>query len=122
LCGPVSKVSLLETVMSDIETLLDTLAEKIAAKIVAAPPAPPPSEWRTPIEAAALLKLRPQTLEQWRHKGVGPRYHKLVRGVRYKQADLDEFLASSGRRSTSEPVRPRKADPAPRPRKARGPK
>jgi excisionase family DNA binding protein len=56
---------------------------------------------RTP-EAAAYLNVQPATLEQWRWNGRGPRFCKIGRSVRYRQADLDLFLAERVFQSTTE--------------------
>jgi predicted DNA-binding transcriptional regulator AlpA len=55
-------------------------------------------------EAAAVLGLEPATLRNWRVKGQGPRYVQLSRrAVRYSRTDIDEWVASRVRRSTSAP-------------------
>lgn len=43
-------------------------------------------------DAAALLGLSPRTLSQWRWTGIGPRFHKFGRAVRYKLSDLIEYV------------------------------
>lgn len=43
-------------------------------------------------EAAALLNLKPKTLEAWRYAGRGPRFVKFGRLVRYRVRDLEEFM------------------------------
>lgn len=53
-------------------------------------------------EAAHLLKIKSSTLNGWRHEGRGPRYVKLDGAVRYRQADLDAYIESNLRTSTSE--------------------
>jgi excisionase family DNA binding protein len=53
-------------------------------------------------EAARYLSLSPRTLERLRLDGSGPRYCKLRRSVRYRQSDLDAWLASNAVVSTSE--------------------
>jgi len=53
-------------------------------------------------EAAAYLCIKPTTLEQWRWNGKGPRFIKLGRSVRYRQAHLDDFLNSRVFTSTTE--------------------
>ena len=45
-------------------------------------------------EAAAFLRLSPQTLANWRAKRFGPAYHKFGRRVRYKMTDLERFTNS----------------------------
>lgn len=53
--------------------------------------------------AARRLGIRPATLERWRWLGVGPRYLKLGRCVRYAPEDLEAFVAASARVSTTDP-------------------
>lgn len=54
-------------------------------------------------EAAARLHLSPRTLEGLRVRGEGPPFIKLgARSVRYAKGDLEEWIASRRRRSTSD--------------------
>lgn len=46
----------------------------------------------TPEEAAAFLRISPETLRTWRHLGEGPRYLKMGRAVRYRRTDLEAWL------------------------------
>ena len=46
--------------------------------------------------------IKPNTLEGWRVRGEGPRYLKIGRLVRYKTEDLDAYLESRARCSTSQ--------------------
>ncbi len=48
------------------------------------------------VEAAKILSASPQTLRNWRFIGRGPAYSKRGRMVRYKVADLLNFM-NSGR-------------------------
>lgn len=43
-------------------------------------------------EVAALLKISPQTLRDWRYQNRGPRYLKLGKAVRYRPADINDWL------------------------------
>jgi excisionase family DNA binding protein len=52
-------------------------------------------------EAAKYCGLSKRTLEKWRVEGGGPRYVKLGRSVRYRPTDINEFVESAVRRSTS---------------------
>ena len=54
------------------------------------------------IEAAQHVRLSKPTLERLRLTGDGPSFLKLGRAVRYRKADLDEWLASRLVRSTSQ--------------------
>jgi predicted DNA-binding transcriptional regulator AlpA len=56
---------------------------------------------RTP-EAAFYCGSSPSTFEKLRLVGGGPRFIKLGRRVVYDPADLDTWLASNRRASTSE--------------------
>jgi excisionase family DNA binding protein len=53
-------------------------------------------------EAATLLRLSELTLERLRVAGGGPVYVKAGRLVRYREADLEEWITSRVVKSTSE--------------------
>lgn len=53
-------------------------------------------------ETAALVGLKPNTLEVWRNQGKGPRYRKIGRLVRYSESDVLTWLDAQSRRSTSD--------------------
>lgn len=53
-------------------------------------------------EAADYLGLKAATLNKWRVFGQGPPFIKVGHLVRYRKADLDAFLQSRLRRSTSD--------------------
>ncbi|OPL16338.1 MAG: excisionase [delta proteobacterium ML8_D] len=53
-------------------------------------------------EAAQFLGLKKATLEAWRCKGGGPVFLKMGKAVRYRQEDLNSFLKSNLRTSTSD--------------------
>lgn len=53
-------------------------------------------------QAAETLGLKRTTLEAWRCRGGGPRFVKLGRSVRYRQADLESFIESRTRSNTHE--------------------
>jgi predicted DNA-binding transcriptional regulator AlpA len=44
---------------------------------------------------ATKLGVSRSTLQSWRYNGRGPRHIKLGRMVRYRTADVDEFLRSN---------------------------
>lgn len=48
-------------------------------------------------QAAAYLTLSATTLISWRSLGRGPRFVRLGRSVRYRQADLDAFMVAMPR-------------------------
>ena len=52
-------------------------------------------------EAADYLTLKKGTLEVWATQGRGPTFLKLGRAVRYRTADLDDFMEKSLHSSTS---------------------
>lgn len=52
--------------------------------------------------AAAYIGLAQNTLEKMRVFGTGPRFAKLGRAVRYRRADLDEYVRDRLVVSTSE--------------------
>jgi excisionase family DNA binding protein len=49
----------------------------------------------TDLEAAARLGVSPFTLRAWRYRGVGPRFLKLGRAVRYRPEDVDAYLQAA---------------------------
>lgn len=49
----------------------------------------------TPREAAAYLRTSPSTLAKRRLQGNGPCFVRLGRAVRYRQADLDDWMNGS---------------------------
>jgi excisionase family DNA binding protein len=54
-------------------------------------------------EAAEYLRLSTRTLERLRVSGLGPKYFLCgSRSIRYRPADLNEWIASRVVRSTSE--------------------
>lgn len=52
-------------------------------------------------EVARLLNVEMATLRRWRWQGKGPSFVKIGSAVRYDQADIDAFIQSSRRHSTS---------------------
>lgn len=55
-------------------------------------------------QAADYLQLTPRALQAWRYKGFGPRFVKIsARAVRYRQEDLECWVESRLRLSTSDP-------------------
>lgn len=46
-------------------------------------------------EVCALLKVRPQTLNNWRYEGKGPAFLKVGRAIRYRRSAIEEFLAAA---------------------------
>ena len=50
-----------------------------------------------------MLGLKPRTVDTWRVTGEGPPFVRIGRVVRYRQSDIETFLAGQLRRSTSDP-------------------
>ncbi len=66
-------------------------------------------------EAANFLGLSPRTLEALRLRGGGPPFIRVtVKAVRYKPADLDAWIESRRRHSTSDLGMAPLSDPTPR--------
>jgi excisionase family DNA binding protein len=53
-------------------------------------------------ESAKQTGLSIRTFERMRSSGMGPRFVKVGRAVRYRESDLEEWLTSQTVRSTSE--------------------
>lgn len=56
----------------------------------------------TTTEAAPKVGQSPRTLEDWRTKGIGPKFVKLGRKVFYRPEDLDAWIEERAFTSTSE--------------------
>ena len=57
----------------------------------------------TPPEAARLLNLSERALENWRHRGGGPRYVRVSgRCIRYRRGDILAWIGERLRVSTSD--------------------
>jgi predicted DNA-binding transcriptional regulator AlpA len=52
-------------------------------------------------EAAAILAISVRTLERLRVTGTGPKFIKISHSVRYRTSDLESWVASRARGSTS---------------------
>jgi hypothetical protein len=50
-------------------------------------------EWMNTEVFAKWLDIPPATPKQWRWQGKGPRYVKVGRHIRYRRADVEEWLA-----------------------------
>ena len=55
------------------------------------------------MEAAGFLSISHRTLEKWAVTGDGPPFYKLGGRVLYDQSDLEDWIASRRRVSTSDP-------------------
>jgi excisionase family DNA binding protein len=58
------------------------------------------SELLTTREAADYLRLAITTLEHWRLDGRGPAFCKIGRQVRYRRADVDQWLTEMNEGAT----------------------
>lgn len=61
-----------------------------------------PQEFLNTKQAAEYLGLKPNTLDIWRQVGKGPAFVKVGRYVRYRRRDIDTWIESRVRCSTSE--------------------
>jgi excisionase family DNA binding protein len=59
-------------------------------------------------EAAQYLRLSERTLERWRVQGIGPRFGRFGKSIRYRQQDLDAHVASRVVASTSQRLEDRR--------------
>lgn len=65
-------------------------------------------------QSAERCNLSPRTLEKLRLTGGGPLYIRLGGAVRYRETDLDAWIAGNRRRSTSDvPTTPPPCPPSP---------
>lgn len=56
-----------------------------------------PAHWLKPEELANQWQVTVQHLASMRFEGRGPRFHKIGAAVRYRQSDVDEWLAGQAR-------------------------
>jgi predicted DNA-binding transcriptional regulator AlpA len=59
--------------------------------------APSSTEALSERDVAKLLKLSRSTLRKWRRQGMGPRYFRLGRSIRYFRPDVQAFVESGER-------------------------
>lgn len=59
-------------------------------------------QFYTTEQVSNLIGVQPNTLEIWRHRGIGPPFVKMGRLVRYKSADLDAWIDRQTRQNTSQ--------------------
>lgn len=59
---------------------------------VPSPTAVPDVPLLTADEVAGWLRLPKATLENWRWKGIGPKYLRVGRYVRYRRTDVEQWL------------------------------
>lgn len=51
-------------------------------------------------EIADLLNMSMRTLQEYRFRGIGPRFIKIGRAVRYSPEDVEAYIAARRRAST----------------------
>lgn len=51
----------------------------------------------TAVEVADFLRKPERTLQQWRYLGIGPKYVKVGRDVRYRWEDVEKWLDDQAR-------------------------
>ncbi|WP_195393500.1 helix-turn-helix domain-containing protein [Actinomyces urogenitalis] len=54
-----------------------------------------PNDLMTTAEVADYLKLKPNTLEHWRTRSLGPHYEYAGRRVLYRRSDVDDWLRTN---------------------------
>lgn len=54
-------------------------------------------------EAAKLVSVSIRTIQQWRLRGEGPPFLKIGRAVRYSVEDIERWIETRRRTSTSDP-------------------
>jgi len=54
-----------------------------------------PLQLLTEDEAAKLLNVKKNTINNWRFNSTGPKYYRLCGVIRYSQSDLLDFLQKS---------------------------
>lgn len=52
-------------------------------------------------QAAEMLGLSPNTLNQWRNRKRGPSFKKIGKAVRYSEEELRSYIAQQTREGTS---------------------
>lgn len=73
-----------------VEKLADLIVSRLKNQ------SPIQTEWLTPDDVAAYLRLSKRGLEDMRARGTGPKFYKVDRVVRYRVRDLDSWLLSNG--------------------------
>jgi predicted DNA-binding transcriptional regulator AlpA len=78
----------------------DTNDNKPTLRLVAPPherPAEIPTDLVDEVALAIRLGVSRSTLQSWRYAGRGPRFLKIGRLIRYRNADIEAFLRASTR-------------------------
>ncbi len=84
---------------NSIEQLAELAAAAAVEKLIPrlrAEGLPVEREWLSPRDAATYVGLSRSRLEELRHKGGGPRFHRLGTGrgasIRYRRRDIDAWV------------------------------
>ncbi|MFC3300204.1 Predicted transcriptional regulator [Arthrobacter agilis] len=56
----------------------------------------------TPAELGSKLNKTPASLAQWRYMGMGPKFVKIGRAVRYRESDINAWLDGQTRQRTGD--------------------
>jgi len=64
-------------------------------------------DFLTTPQVAEILGLAENTLEIWRHRGIGPKFLKFGRACRYRRADLEAWIDAQTRTSTRQTTKSR---------------
>jgi len=52
-------------------------------------------DWMTTAEVASALGVTEGTLYRWRKDGVGPKWHRIGRGVKYRAITIKLYIAEA---------------------------
>ena len=72
----------------------DRVSEKSRADLLAEIAGLPPSAFVTTMLAAAYINTSPAVMMNWRAQRRGPRYHGTREFIRYRIADLDQWMSA----------------------------
>ena len=56
----------------------------------------------TPQEVAKALNMKTSSMATWRVKGIGPKFLKCGKSIRYRPEDVDSWLANQERNNTAQ--------------------
>jgi excisionase family DNA binding protein len=56
-----------------------------------------PDRYLTPRQLSEMLSIPVKTLEMWRWRGVGPKFHKFGKLVRYKETDVQAWIKANAK-------------------------
>lgn len=72
---------------------LEATMRKDASHPDAKRPSIPSSQFLNEASASELMSISVSTLQKYRHRGIGPRYYKFGKSVRYAVSDLMAYAA-----------------------------